>query len=128
MPLFIVVKIPEFEIAGVVTQRRTQQSLLTGAAECSRNRGILKFKLAKQDGECTITMGMTVNTLKQITAILAPLDIGTPAITRRGCGDEEAAQVANWICDVLDNIEDEANIASVKEQVMALCKRFPVYA
>ncbi|MCC2606018.1 serine hydroxymethyltransferase [Planctobacterium marinum] len=60
--------------------------------------------------------------------VTSGLRIGTPAITRRGFGDEEAAQVANWICDVLDNIEDEANIASVKEQVMALCKRFPVYA
>lgn len=60
--------------------------------------------------------------------VTSGLRIGTPAITRRGFGEEEAAQVANWICDVLDNIEDEANTASVKEQVMALCKRFPVYA
>lgn len=60
--------------------------------------------------------------------VTSGLRIGTPAITRRGFGEEEAAQVANWICDVLDNIEDEANIASVKEQVKALCQRFPVYA
>ncbi|BDX07555.1 serine hydroxymethyltransferase [Planctobacterium marinum] len=60
--------------------------------------------------------------------VTSGLRIGTPAITRRGFGEEEASQVANWICDVLDNIEDEANIAGVREQVIALCERFPVYA
>ena len=60
--------------------------------------------------------------------VTSGLRIGTPAITRRGFGEEEASQVANWICDVLDKLEDEANIANVREQVVALCERFPVYA
>lgn len=60
--------------------------------------------------------------------VTSGLRIGTPAITRRGFGEAESAQVANWICDVLDNINDDSNIAAVKEQVIELCKKHPVYA
>ena len=60
--------------------------------------------------------------------VTSGLRIGTPAITRRGFGAEEAKQVGNWICDVLDDIENEATINAVKEQVVALCSKFPVYA
>lgn len=59
--------------------------------------------------------------------VTSGLRIGTPAITRRGFGEAEAQQVAGWICDVIENIEDETTIANVKEQVIALCKNFPVY-
>jgi glycine hydroxymethyltransferase len=37
-------------------------------------------------------------------------------------------QVANWMCDVLDNIEDLTTIESVKGEVVKLCNTFPVYA
>ncbi|GAA0857873.1 serine hydroxymethyltransferase [Aliiglaciecola litoralis] len=59
--------------------------------------------------------------------VTSGLRIGSPAITRRGFEQAEAEQVANWMCDVLDNIEDEATIARVKSEVVTLCKRFPVY-
>lgn len=59
--------------------------------------------------------------------VTSGLRIGTPAITRRGFGETEAQQVAGWICDVIENIEDETTIANVKEQVIALCTNFPVY-
>lgn len=59
--------------------------------------------------------------------VTSGLRLGTPAITRRGFKQAEAEQVANWICDVLDNITDESAIARVREQVKALCKQFPVY-
>jgi glycine hydroxymethyltransferase len=48
-------------------------------------------------------------------------------MTTRGFKEAEAIQVANWIADVLDNPNDAANIAKVREQVSALTKRFPVY-
>jgi glycine hydroxymethyltransferase len=53
--------------------------------------------------------------------------LGSPAMTTRGFKEAEAIQVANWIADVLDNPNDAANIAKVREQVSALTKRFPVY-
>ena len=59
--------------------------------------------------------------------VTSGLRLGTPAITRRGFKEAEAEQVANWICDVLDDISNESKIAEVREQVKALCANFPVY-
>lgn len=59
--------------------------------------------------------------------VTSGLRIGTPAITRRGFNEAEAKQVANWICDVLDNIDNQETIDSVKQQVVSLCEKFPVY-
>ena len=59
--------------------------------------------------------------------VTSGLRIGTPAITRRGFKEAEAEQVANWICDVLDNIDSQDVINKVKAQVVALCDKFPVY-
>jgi glycine hydroxymethyltransferase len=53
--------------------------------------------------------------------------VGTPAITTRGFKEAEVQQLANWIADVLDNIEDTATIERVKGQVLDICARFPVY-
>ena len=60
--------------------------------------------------------------------VTSGLRIGSPAITRRGFKEEQAKQVATWICDVIDNIEDEAVIERVKGEVLTLCGKFPVYA
>ena len=60
--------------------------------------------------------------------VTSGIRIGTPAMTTRGFGEEESKQLAGWICDVMDNVEDTATIERVKGEVLALCKRFPVYA
>ncbi|MCC3704036.1 serine hydroxymethyltransferase [Rouxiella badensis] len=54
--------------------------------------------------------------------------IGTPAVTRRGFKEAEVRELAGWICDVLDNINDEATIERVKQKVLDICARHPVYA
>jgi glycine hydroxymethyltransferase len=59
--------------------------------------------------------------------VTSGLRIGTPAITTRGLGREEARQVAHWICDILDDLTNLDLQTKVKEQVLALCARFPVY-
>ena len=56
------------------------------------------------------------------------LRLGTPAITTRGFGEAECRELAGWICDILDNLEDEVVSNRVREQVEALCARFPVYS
>ncbi len=60
--------------------------------------------------------------------VTSGIRLGSPAMTTRGFKEAEAVQVANWIADVLDNPNDAANIAKVREQVAALTKRFPVYS
>ena len=60
--------------------------------------------------------------------VTSGIRIGTPAITTRGFGVAEAVETANLIADALDNPNDAANIASVRERVNALTARFPVYS
>jgi glycine hydroxymethyltransferase len=59
--------------------------------------------------------------------ITSGLRIGTPAITTRGFKEPEASMVASWICDILENIENEKEIDRVRNEVINLCNQFPVY-
>ena len=59
--------------------------------------------------------------------VTSGIRVGTPASTTRGFKEAETAQLANWMADVLDNVEDTATIERVKAEVLAICARFPVY-
>ncbi len=69
----------------------------------------------------------TVPGEKQSPFITSGLRLGTPAITTRGFKQAEVEQVANWIGDILAEPHNATVIARVKQQVLALCKSFPVY-
>ena len=60
--------------------------------------------------------------------VTSGLRIGTPAMTTRGLKEQEAEKLTHWICDILDNIDNEKKIAEIKQQTLALCEQFPVYA
>jgi len=60
--------------------------------------------------------------------VTSGLRIGSPAVTTRGFSEEDVIELAGWMCDVLENISDEATIERVKQQVLAICKKYPVYA
>jgi len=60
-------------------------------------------------------------------SISSGLRIGTPAVTTRGFKEAEVQQLAGWIADVLDHMGDPAAIEKARAQVVAICKRFPVY-
>ncbi|MCK8043535.1 serine hydroxymethyltransferase [Shewanella sp. 1CM18E] len=59
--------------------------------------------------------------------VTSGLRIGSPAITRRGFGEQESVLLTNWMCDILDDISDLAVSERVKGQVLELCAKFPVY-
>ena len=59
--------------------------------------------------------------------VTSGLRLGTPAITRRGFGVDETRQLTGWIADILDDLENEETIERVRQQVLELCARFPVY-
>ncbi len=59
--------------------------------------------------------------------VTSGIRIGTPAVTTRGFGIDECQALAGWMCDILDDVENRATIARVKDEVIALCRKFPVY-
>ena len=60
--------------------------------------------------------------------VTSGIRVGTPAPTTRGFKEAEMIEIANMMCDVMENLEDDTIIASVREKVSALCARFPVYS
>lgn len=64
--------------------------------------------------------------------VTSGIRIGSPSITRRGFSEDEARELTSWMCDILDNLNDEAAldavIDSVREKVLEICKKHPVYA
>ncbi len=59
--------------------------------------------------------------------VTSGIRLGTPAVTTRGFKETEVRTLAGWICDILDDLENTAVQDQVRAQVLALCKRFPVY-
>lgn len=60
--------------------------------------------------------------------VTSGLRIGTPAITTRGFKEREICQMSDWIANVLDDIENKSKISQIKNQVLELCREFPVYS
>ena len=59
--------------------------------------------------------------------VTSGLRIGTPAITTRGFVESDCAELTSWMCDVLDDLDNKAVISEVKQKVLTLCARYPVY-
>ena len=82
-------------------------------------------------GEANITVNKnSVPNDPRSPFVTSGLRVGTPAITTRGFKEAECEQLANWMVDVLDSLENgdsEAVITSVKEKALTLCAQFPVY-
>ncbi|HYW91273.1 MAG TPA: serine hydroxymethyltransferase [Gammaproteobacteria bacterium] len=79
-------------------------------------------------GRANITVNKnTVPNDPQSPFVTSGLRIGSPALTTRGMGEVEARQVASWMCEVIDAMSDEGTIERVRNEVVGLCRRFPVY-
>jgi glycine hydroxymethyltransferase len=79
-------------------------------------------------GDANITVNKNaVPNDPQSPFVTSGIRVGTPAITTRGFGLAEARDLAGWMCDLIDSRGDAGVIAEVKEKVLTLCARFPVY-
>jgi glycine hydroxymethyltransferase len=79
-------------------------------------------------GAAHITVNMNaVPNDPQSPFVTSGIRVGTPALTTRGCGAAAARDLAGWMCDILDDIDNQDVIESVRGKVQALCKQFPVY-
>jgi glycine hydroxymethyltransferase len=59
--------------------------------------------------------------------IASGIRIGTPAVTTRGMGPDEMKQIGKMIARVIEGRNDDAVIAAVRDEVSAICERFPLY-
>lgn len=53
--------------------------------------------------------------------------IGVPAVTTRGMKEKEIRLIAKWINDVCENHKNEKKLKAIHKEVIALCKKFPLY-
>ena len=60
--------------------------------------------------------------------VTSGIRIGTPAVTRRGFKEEEVSTIADWISQIIVNLDDKTLISNIKEEVKSLCSNFPVYS
>ena len=59
--------------------------------------------------------------------VTSGIRLGTPAVTTRGFGNDEVELLTNWICDIVLDLGNADKINHIKDQVVQLCRKFPVY-
>ncbi|AFP84931.1 serine hydroxymethyltransferase [secondary endosymbiont of Ctenarytaina eucalypti] len=64
----------------------------------------------------------------QSAFVTSGVRIGTPAVTRRGFNGADVRELAGWICDILEDINNDTVIEKTKHKVLEICARHPVYA
>ena len=93
-----------------------------------RNKNITGKDLEKVLGSVNITVNK--NSVPNDPAspfVTSGIRIGTPAVTTRGFKEKEIVQVSNWICEIINNFDDEKLQNNIKKEVSNLTNNFPVY-
>ena len=79
-------------------------------------------------GNAHITVNMNaVPNDPQSPFVTSGIRVGTPAVTTRGFGEAECRDLASWICDICDDLDNQAVINEVKAKVAKVCAQHPVY-
>jgi glycine hydroxymethyltransferase len=79
-------------------------------------------------GKVEITVNKnTVPNEKRSPFVTSGIRLGTPAITSRGLGRNEMAQIATWIREVFDHLDNEVRLGEIKAEVNAMAGKFPLY-
>jgi glycine hydroxymethyltransferase len=93
-----------------------------------RNKEITGKDLEKALGEVNITVNKNaVPNDQRSPFVTSGIRLGTPAITTRGFKEDEVKLLTNWICDVIENNEDESKMNEIKDSVIKLTNQYPVY-
>jgi len=80
-------------------------------------------------GEAFITVNKnTVPNEPRSPFVTSGLRMGTPAITTRGFKEADVTELSGWICDILDDVNNKQVIADIKQKVITMTAKFPVYA
>ena len=86
----------------------------------------------KEAEEALDKIGITLNKNMIPDDPRSPFDpsgvrIGVPAVTTRGMKEKEIKMIARWIKDAVENHKDEKKLKALHKEVIALCKKFPIY-
>ncbi|MEK7287656.1 MAG: hypothetical protein AAB091_03740, partial [Elusimicrobiota bacterium] len=86
----------------------------------------------KEAESCLSKAAITVNknTIPydpQKPMIASGVRLGTPAITTRGMGAKEMEMIAAWIDEAIEARSDDARLVAIKNEVLKLCRTFPIY-
>jgi len=93
-----------------------------------RNKDITGKDLEKALGDINITVNKNaVPGDPRSPFLTSGVRLGTPAVTTRGFKTKEITLISNWICDVIENINDEDAKLEIKNKVINLTKQYPVY-
>jgi glycine hydroxymethyltransferase len=93
-----------------------------------RNKDITGKDLEKALGDVNITVNKNaVPNDPRSPFVTSGVRLGTPAVTTRGFKTAEITKLSNWICDVIENIDDENAMLEIKDKVIKLTKDYPVY-
>ncbi len=93
-----------------------------------RNKDITGKDLEKALSDVNITVNKnTVPDDPRSPFVTSGVRLGTPAVTTRGFKTGEITLLSNWICDVIENINDKDAMLEIKNKVINLTKQYPVY-
>ena len=93
-----------------------------------RSKEITGKVLEKALGDVNITVNKNaVPDDPRSPFVTSGIRLGTPAVTTRGFREEEIKRVSNWICDVIEDHEDQSMMNKIKTDVVELTSKYPVY-
>ena len=93
-----------------------------------RNKEITGKELEKALGDVNITVNKNaVPDDPRSPFVTSGVRLGTPAVTTRGFKEQEVEKISNWICDVIENHQDISKMDEIKNSVIELTSKYPVY-
>ena len=93
-----------------------------------RSKGLTGKDCERALGQANITVNKNaVPNDPQSPFVTSGIRLGTPAVTTRGFSNNEVETLTNWICDIVLDLGNENKIDAIKDKVVEMCSRFPVY-